>query len=678
MVTSGASLAAAHATEPRASELVRSLDRLDALLSRAVAATQESSGRDPGSDPFRGLYLAHDDVARSLTRERGSPFGVAPDADPELDAPLARLAAQFGLSLFDVDLLVIALAPEIDLRYERIYAYLQDDVTRRHPSVDLALSLLCSSAAEKLARRAHLASYAPLVRFSLIELAAEDQPSRPFLARALAVDEQLARALLGIGGVDRRCAAFTTVSWPDRSFDDLGVSPGLRAVLDHAAARALSGEPLRLAVDGPESGGQRATAEAIASAAASALVAVDVSALRTSGDLGAALRLVLRERWLRGAVLLLDGVDVLDGREGISLAEALASEAGVVVLASREPWYPPVAETRAPLGLVRATLELPDADARRAHWEAAGVVDVPAGDLDALAERFVLTRAQISEAAASAFALGGSPQRGDLFAVARAQSSQELGALAARIPPRASWQDLVVPDDVRDQLCELTSWVAHRRRVLGDWGFGPRLSRGRGATALFAGASGTGKTLAAEVVAGELGLDLFRIDLSGVVSKYIGETEKNLDRIFRAAEDANAMLFFDEADALFGKRSEVRDSHDRYANIEISYLLQKMESYDGRGDPRHEPPSEPRRGLRPATCVHRHLPVPRGGRAAPDLDGHLAGRDADRRRRRPGRAGRRSPAHRRPDQERRARSGLRGSGRWRGGRREARCACAAA
>ena len=131
------------------------------------------------------------------------------------------------------------------------------------------------------------------------------------------------------------------------------------------------------------------------------------------------------------------------------------------------------------------------------------------------------------------------------------------------------------------QLQEICQRVAHRQRVLDEWGFGAKLSLGKGVTALFAGPSGTGKTMAAEMIANALGLDLYKIDLAGVVSKYIGETEKNLDRIFTAAENANAILFFDEADALFGKRSEVRDSHDRYANIEISYLLQKMEEYDG-------------------------------------------------------------------------------------------------
>jgi SpoVK/Ycf46/Vps4 family AAA+-type ATPase len=173
------------------------------------------------------------------------------------------------------------------------------------------------------------------------------------------------------------------------------------------------------------------------------------------------------------------------------------------------------------------------------------------------------------------------PDLEDLFAAARAQAGHELGSLARKIEPLYRWKDIVLPEDTLQQLREICQRVAHGGRVLEDWGFDQKLSLGKGTSALFAGPSGTGKTMAAEILAAELGLDLYKIDLSSVVSKYIGETEKNLERIFRAAENSNAILFFDEADALFGKRSEVRDSHDRYANIEISYLLQKMETYDG-------------------------------------------------------------------------------------------------
>jgi SpoVK/Ycf46/Vps4 family AAA+-type ATPase len=167
------------------------------------------------------------------------------------------------------------------------------------------------------------------------------------------------------------------------------------------------------------------------------------------------------------------------------------------------------------------------------------------------------------------------------MAAARAQSGYDLASLTVKIEPTHRWSDLVLPDDALAQLQELCQHVILGDKVLRDWGFSERLPPGSGVNALFAGPSGTGKTMAAGIVARELGIDLYRIELAGVVSKYIGETEKNLDRIFNAAENSNAILFFDEADALFGKRSEVRDAHDRYANIEISYLLQKMEQYSG-------------------------------------------------------------------------------------------------
>jgi SpoVK/Ycf46/Vps4 family AAA+-type ATPase len=169
----------------------------------------------------------------------------------------------------------------------------------------------------------------------------------------------------------------------------------------------------------------------------------------------------------------------------------------------------------------------------------------------------------------------------DLYAASRLQSNRKLAALAQKITPHYGWDDIVLPPDRLQQFREICNYVKYSALVYHQWGFDNKLAMGKGLNALFAGPSGTGKTMAADIIAGELGLDLYKIDLSGVVSKFIGETEKNLSRIFSEAETSNAILFFDEADALFGKRSEVRDSHDRYANIEISYLLQRMEEYDG-------------------------------------------------------------------------------------------------
>jgi hypothetical protein len=169
-----------------------------------------------------------------------------------------------------------------------------------------------------------------------------------------------------------------------------------------------------------------------------------------------------------------------------------------------------------------------------------------------------------------------------LLAAARSQCELDLGPLASKLAPRAGWDDLVLPPGTRRQIADLAAAIAQRERVFGEWEFAA--TGGSGASnvvALFAGGSGTGKTMSAGVIAREVGLDLWRINLSNVVSKYIGETEKNLERIFYGARAGDAILFFDEADALFGKRSEVKDAHDRYANIEISYLLQRIEQHDG-------------------------------------------------------------------------------------------------
>jgi len=173
------------------------------------------------------------------------------------------------------------------------------------------------------------------------------------------------------------------------------------------------------------------------------------------------------------------------------------------------------------------------------------------------------------------------PTAAQVFAAARRQTGHRLATLARRIEPVSTWDDIVLPAETTAQLSDLCARVRLRSTVLSGWGFDRKLPRGRGTSALFTGPPGTGKTSAAEVIAGELSLDLYSIDLSAVVSKYIGETEKNLERIFSAAAEADAILMFDEADALFGKRSEVHDAHDRYANIETSYLLQRMEQYDG-------------------------------------------------------------------------------------------------
>lgn len=583
------------------------LRRLDALLVRAVAVADESYGSEAASDSFRGLHITQDEVERLLSREPGKPVlysdqdqVVTPTELAEDIAKLAWLAQSFDLSPFELDVVLIALAPEIDLRYERIYAYLQDNVSRRRPTIDLVFNLLCSSVEEKLARRAHFAPNAPLIKHHLIRLLPDlHQLEPPLLSHFLKLDEQISDVLLGQGDLDRRLAGFCEIIELSALQDNVLLDDNLPYGLPDLfiQARELR-EPLRLYFHGPHGVGKRRAAKVLTNLVGGRLIVADLARLPVAQlELEESVRILFREAWLQDAVLYLGNMDTLRSGEREMACEtlmyALARATGVVILAGTQRWIP-VAQTV--VGVMPIPFSMPDVAQRRKRWQAnLATADITLADheLDALAGRFRLTPTQIDESFVEAYnrarwrlAVGGSDEQSDqlvhdLFAAARAQTGHELLALARKIEPSYTWDSIVLPDDALAQLREICGRVTQRQQVLDAWGFERTLSYGKGVNALFTGPSGTGKTMAAEIVAGELGLDLYKIDLSGVVSKYIGETEKNLDRVFRAAENANAILFFDEADALFGKRSEVRDSHDRYANLEISYLLQKMEEYEG-------------------------------------------------------------------------------------------------
>ena len=607
-------------------DLFAALRRLDHLIRRGLVAAEDAYGAESLTDRFRGLHIGPEEIERLLAREPGAPAlridaaGTAEDLGPdefERTPQLAWLAAAYDLSQFDLDVLLIALAPELDLRYERLYAYLQDDVTRRRPSVDLALNLLCPSAEIKIERRARFAAESPLLQRGIIHLLPDQNQMRPpLLAHYLKVDEQIVRWLLEEWSLDERLISFSEFIKPDVSLIDLSVDDELRRTLGSLIGRAMTDwRPITLYFQGPLGAGQRHIAEALAHELGLPLLAADLARATSSmqTDFEERLRLLFREARLQNAILFLNGVDALRGVEREhhfqSLLESLAETSVITILNGRQPWVSFGHDTSSrPLGVVTVRIPFPDFEQRRSHWrsslDAAGI-QLSDDELDALSNRFRLTPDQIAEAVATARnradwtdasilpdpPLTESSDADDerakvdwfaeLLASARRQSSHDLSSLAWKIEPHYAWSDIVLPDDAVTQLQEICSRVANQHEVLGKWGFGDKLAHGKCVSALFAGPPGTGKTMAAEVIAKELGLDLYKIDLSGVVSKYIGETEKNLDRIFTTAENANAILFFDEADALFGKRSEVHNSLDRYANIETSYLLQKMEQYEG-------------------------------------------------------------------------------------------------
>ena len=578
--------------------------RLDSLLARAIALAHTTYGPDAAKDPYRGLHIRPEEVSRLLAQPPGMPVlwsseDLPPSAGGGAGSRLAALAAAVGLDSFDLDVLIVALAPEFDLRYERIYAFLQDDVTRRRPSVDLALNLLCPAAETKLLRRSHFAADAPLFRRGLLTLASDPQkPRSPLLARDLEPDEQVVSWLLGREGLDPQLAPCCRCITPRAALDQLLMSDERKRALLALAEQADAG-PLTLYFHGRAGTGKRSVAEALANARELRLLSTDVPLMVRAGDSFDGLcRRLWREACFQPAAVFIESVDALAADEHdreIQCLRALAEDCPTVLfLAGSDPDW----GVRCGLpGVIDVPFSVPDHAQRRGLWQmhlGAAAAAVAGADLDTLAQRFQLTPGQIGNACALARAQArwgavarpgpattAEPTFHHLMQAARAQSGHALAKLARKLAPKYRWADIVLPEDQGAQLREICRQFTYRPTVYGEWGFGGKLSSGKGLHVLFSGPSGTGKTMAAEVIANELGLDLYKIDLSQVVSKYIGETEKNLDRIFASAEDANAILFFDEADALFGKRSEVKDAHDRYANIEVGYLLQKMEEHEG-------------------------------------------------------------------------------------------------
>jgi hypothetical protein len=557
------------------------LGRLQVIEHRVRFAVARRRQQDPApEDPFRGLYVSDDLVDRLLANGPVSGAGPWDDAaqlasleDEASRAELAgtpirlrSLARRGGLDDLDVELLLVALAPDLDSRFERLYGYLNDDVTRRRATVGLGLEL-CGASAWSAAARGRLTPDAPLAWASLVLV---EEPERPLLSRSLRVPDRVAAHLLG----DDR---------PDPAVARLIRPPVALAGDETAAALApvlADGVRLLYVRDRPGASAPAIGAAALEAAGLGA-VTVDLDNLGRDDDPAVVARVVGREALLAGAGVVAGPVEALLER-GPDLIRPFTALTCPVVLHGRAGWEPSWGRTvplvvSAPTGSTAARLD---------HWRSNLGDDAPAGLADAdVTTQFLLSVAQVARAVETA-RLEARLRRqvvdvAHLRAGALAQNGAGLERLARRIVPHVGWDDLVLAPATATALRELAGRARRRDLVLDDWGMRPGGGRGRGITVLFAGDSGTGKTMSAEVVAGDLGLDLYTLNLATVVDKYVGETEKNLERIFSEADGVNAVLLFDEADALFGKRSEVRDANDRYANIEVAYLLQRMETFDG-------------------------------------------------------------------------------------------------
>lgn len=492
--------------------------------------------------------------------------GEAPLPAPAWDAPapsaIAIVERAFGLSPFERDLLLLAAGCEMDATLARACAEAQGRGDAAGVSYALALAALPG------AHWSALAPAAPLRRWRLLEPAEGGALS----TARLQVDERILHFLAGIDGLDERLrpllqpvAAPALLAEPHRQVAE-ELAEAIAAALEHGAPHGLQ-------LVGNDAAGQRDVAAAAARACGldlQALCADDVPA--AAADQQALALLLDREALLAPAAWLLEFGDAGERSAALRLAGRLR---GLVLCTAREP----LAAHDGPCWRVDRGSPR---EQRRLWRQALGdAAPALAGSVDAVAGQFSLSAAQIAAAGPRVARLPADRAETALWQACRTHQRPRTNALATPVEARAGWDDLVLPEAHKWQLRQLAAQVRHRLRVCEDWGFAGKSARGLGVGALFAGESGTGKTMAAEVLARELGLELLRIDLSAVVSKYIGETEKNLRQVFDAAEQGGSLLLFDEADALFGKRSDVKDSHDRYANIEVSYLLQRMEAFNG-------------------------------------------------------------------------------------------------
>ncbi|HVM53108.1 MAG TPA: ATP-binding protein [Acidimicrobiales bacterium] len=465
----------------------------------------------------------------------------------------ADLAASFGLEPLDLDLLVVAAAPDLDLRLA--------DLLGSRVTIGRSLTLLGIDPWDASAR-ARLAPTAPLVHHALVQIG---ETGLPFPQRTIQVPDRVVGHLLGEGTPDPSLVALFTLLIPA----PVTGAPDLARAIESATWAAWVRER-------PGTAGWSLAAAALGELGLPA-IGVDLARLPDGAGLADVLVIALREAALRGGALVIGPVDARRDRAALSRLGSLPCP---VVLVGPDAWDPRWSS------VVPFTIDAPavSADVRLALWSSTLGALSAAPDDGVAAFRLAPEQIVVAAAAAATQAAGHGRDvsTADVLAGVRAQNAGRLDQLAQRIEPVATFDSLVVREHQLDELRSIVHRVRNADVVRDEWGMGGSGGgRGRGVTCLFAGPSGVGKTLSAEVLAHELGVDLYTIDLSQVVDKYIGETEKNLERIFTEAEGVNGVLFFDEADALFGKRSDVQSAHDRHANVEVAYLLQRMERFDG-------------------------------------------------------------------------------------------------
>ena len=521
----------------------------------------------PPQAPSRPALPPAPGVTAEQVREAEKKMRDAETGEPP--PAIKLLAHRTGLTDFERDVLLLCVAMELDTRIAAMCARAQDDQSRPFPTYALALSMFEGASWDAISPDR------PLRYWRFIDITPAG--TQPLTTSAMRADERVVNYIKGLSHLDDRIAPYVMPLSEPVHDDEL---PASQAAVVDSVLRALQHDQPRLRplqLLGRDSESKQLVARAVSHRLGLTLYRVSADMLPSPpGELEQLSRLWQRETLLLPIALYLDARDVDRNNEAHAtpLKRFLARGGGVLFVDAKETW--PV-----PQGSHTFDVDKPTPAEQREVWTAV-LGEEHEDEAARLAGQFNLSAATIRRIAEQAQDEDTeAPLQDRLWRHAGQQTRLHIDSLAQRIDTKARWDDLVLPKIEKDLLQQIATHVAGRSRVYDDWGFRARMNRGFGISALFVGESGTGKTMAAEVIANELGLALHRIDLSSVVSKWVGETEKNLNQLFNAADDSNGILFFDEADALFGKRTQVQHSQDRFANIEINFLLQRLESYRG-------------------------------------------------------------------------------------------------
>jgi hypothetical protein len=516
--------------------------------------------------------LASDDVARALARadEASTAWAGAVARLTTGTSPLSVLAEDHGLDVLAQQILLVVAAPALWGELAQLYGMLVAD--RARPLCDeLLLATVLAPVAPAHTIAAALDRDAPLVRAGLVRVGPGLQ--RPFLA--LTADPIVVRLLRG-APVRDELGATCSVRAATPTFEQLQIASGVKARIADELARADA--PLRVVVRGRGGSGRHTLIGAIAGASAREVAAIDVAGLLRGAGNAEELVVALQRAELVGLVPCLDQLERTELQPlRDAIRDVIRRFPGPVFVRLRADASPPIDPGYVTIDLPAQTL-----GERAQTWASALERErIAVADPSELAARFAIGPAIIERVAARVGRDPGERPLERIDAAIRQHLDSELGEVATRVERLATWSQVILPPDIHDSVTELIGRIRQRRRVFDTWGFDRVMASSRGVTALFQGAPGTGKTLVASAIANELGLELYRVDVSRIMSKWIGETEQKLAKLFDAAEDANAIILFDEADSLFGKRTEVKSSIDRYANVEVNYLLQRLDTFEG-------------------------------------------------------------------------------------------------